>query len=84
MQMVKSMRNKLQGVIIKEGVHVFNGETKEELEVKIVNYLKKERIAYQNKVNELEEFAVRIKENGLEKTSQHYQTLENKTREENK
>ena len=55
-------------------------KNQKEIEEKIVDYFTEEKIKVQNQANKLEELALRIKENGLEKTSQYYrnQTLEHK------
>lgn len=61
---------------------VIAGNSIEELEKELAEFYSEKLIEQknylQNKVNELEELALRIKENGWEKTSQHYQNLQNK------
>lgn len=66
-----------------------SGKGKEKLIEDIIETIGTERIKYQNVANDLEEFALRLKENvkeygvekGLEKTSEYYQNLQSKTEE---
>lgn len=53
------------------------GGNMNEIEKNAIKYIQKEMTKYQNKANELEELALRIKENVLEKTSRYYQTHSN-------
>jgi hypothetical protein len=62
------------------GSGTINGETVEELETKLTEFysgkLIEQKNNFQKKANDLEELALRIKEFGWEKTSQHYQALQ--------
>lgn len=53
-------------------------KNQKEIEEKIAGYFTKKQIESQNVANEYEEYALRVKENGLEKTTKNY-NLRNKT-----
>ncbi len=65
--------NLIYGIVGRKGeAYIFKGETSVKFEKNVVETLQK---------NNQIELALRIKENGLEKTSQYYQTLQNKNAE---
>jgi hypothetical protein len=82
LDLIKFEDKTINGTLPKEeGFYVFEGKNKEKFEQNMAFTLEQEKIKYQNKANELEELALRIEENGLEKTSQYYQTLQSKNKE---
>ena len=55
---------------------IFKGKNPEELKTDMIKKLTQKQITLQSEANEIEELTLKIKENGLEKTSQYYNTLE--------
>jgi len=61
----------------------FYGDFIDEIQTQLNQYLTKEKNNLLIQASDLEGLALRIKENGLEKTSQYYQNLKNHTPELN-
>ena len=58
-----------------------DAKTEKEFNENLVKRLNEEKIRYQNYANEIEEIALRVKENGFEKIVEYYQNLQSKTEE---
>jgi hypothetical protein len=67
--------------IYQPSLFVFYGKNQKNAEEDLIHYIEEEKIKIQNKVNDLEEISLRLKEFGLERTSQYYQNLQNKNEE---
>ncbi len=59
----------------------FSGESQEEIKDKVLKYFMAQRNDLLDRASEFEEISTRLKENGLEKTSKHYQALQIKLEE---
>jgi len=71
----------IQDSRVKEAVYKIEGKTEEEFKKNLIETIESEKNFFVEYINELEELSLRIKENGLEATSKHYQNLQSKTEE---
>lgn len=68
----------------KEIIISVRGDNKESVGINLSEKINQEKNKLLTQASELEELTLRIQLNGLDKTSQYYQTLQNKNMEENK